>query len=384
MADRKTTEDFIAECRAKYGTRYDYSMTKYVNANTDITYKCPEHGLVTQNPRSHIRGTGCPYCEYQYFNDQKVKKKRKNYMKSELREIAKKYKKRREFQDKDNLAYQAAHRMGILDEICSHMKPPRNNKPQNYSFDHCLQTARGCLNYDDFQRNHGSEYCFAYKKRWMHDIQKRLFKEGIWEMRYYIDEGVCRETALKYHSRKEFKENDGSIYGRACQLGIIDDICSHMELQGSFYRRKLYACIFPDNYIYIGLSCNPDFRRKQHLKDPLSTVNRYMKKSGKDFDFILLSDFMEKDASAEEEKRLIKEYREKGWHVLNISKGGDLGGTTSHPHTIEDCKMKASICNSRNEFRTKYRPEYEFLYNRGLLDEACQHMKNTQHKKSSV
>lgn len=58
---RKTTEKFIEQSKAKWGDKYDYNLTNYVNKITKITYSCPVHGKISQYPKLHLK-SGCQYC----------------------------------------------------------------------------------------------------------------------------------------------------------------------------------------------------------------------------------------------------------------------------------------------------------------------------------
>lgn len=40
----KTTEQFIIEAKLIHGNYYDYSKTKYINANEKVEIICPKHG----------------------------------------------------------------------------------------------------------------------------------------------------------------------------------------------------------------------------------------------------------------------------------------------------------------------------------------------------
>lgn len=52
--------EFLAKAKEKWGN-YDYSMTKYINKETKIIFKCDKHGLVEQLPRLHLK-SGCQFC----------------------------------------------------------------------------------------------------------------------------------------------------------------------------------------------------------------------------------------------------------------------------------------------------------------------------------
>ena len=47
-----------------------------------------------------------------------------------IREVASKYSSRKEFQNNDRGAYEAAYRFGCIDEVCSHMKKPERKREE--------------------------------------------------------------------------------------------------------------------------------------------------------------------------------------------------------------------------------------------------------------
>jgi very-short-patch-repair endonuclease len=55
-------DDFIKNANIKHNNKYDYSKINYINARTKITIICEKHGEFEQQPDSHLRGSGCPYC----------------------------------------------------------------------------------------------------------------------------------------------------------------------------------------------------------------------------------------------------------------------------------------------------------------------------------
>ena len=64
----KTTAQFIEEARENhtilYGDcAYDYSLTNYIDAHTNIKIICPKHGAFSQSPQKHLMGAGCRRCK---------------------------------------------------------------------------------------------------------------------------------------------------------------------------------------------------------------------------------------------------------------------------------------------------------------------------------
>ena len=62
MAKRKSTKQFIIEARQIHKKQYDYSHVKYINTNHKVEIWCSKHGAFNQDPKSHLRGVGCPHC----------------------------------------------------------------------------------------------------------------------------------------------------------------------------------------------------------------------------------------------------------------------------------------------------------------------------------
>jgi hypothetical protein len=56
------TQKFIEKARKQHGDKYDYSHVVYINNTTKVDIICPKHGIFKQQPRSHLRGSGCPKC----------------------------------------------------------------------------------------------------------------------------------------------------------------------------------------------------------------------------------------------------------------------------------------------------------------------------------
>jgi Zn finger protein HypA/HybF involved in hydrogenase expression len=53
---------FLDDAKKAHGDKYDYSWVRYINALTNVTIICPNHGHFDQKPANHIRDVGCPKC----------------------------------------------------------------------------------------------------------------------------------------------------------------------------------------------------------------------------------------------------------------------------------------------------------------------------------
>lgn len=60
---RMTTELFVKLAKAKYGTKFSYDKTRYVDSYTKVVVTCKKHGDFLVRPGHHLyRGPGCKEC----------------------------------------------------------------------------------------------------------------------------------------------------------------------------------------------------------------------------------------------------------------------------------------------------------------------------------
>ena len=71
MANRITTEQFIAKAKLKHGNKYDYSKTIYNHSTEKVKIICPIHGEFEQQASVHLFGCGCPKCGNKTIGDKK-------------------------------------------------------------------------------------------------------------------------------------------------------------------------------------------------------------------------------------------------------------------------------------------------------------------------
>lgn len=61
---RFTLEEFIEKANIIHKNLYDYPNQSYKNMQTPIKIICNKHGIFEQLPSNHLRGSGCPICNY--------------------------------------------------------------------------------------------------------------------------------------------------------------------------------------------------------------------------------------------------------------------------------------------------------------------------------
>ena len=63
VGKNKSTEDWIAEAKQKHGDKYNYDKVDYVKTEDKVSIRCFEHGYFFQVAQYHLSGNGCPACK---------------------------------------------------------------------------------------------------------------------------------------------------------------------------------------------------------------------------------------------------------------------------------------------------------------------------------
>lgn len=242
----------------------------------------------------------------------------KSWTYEEIKNEALKCHSRSNFESNNKLAYDAARRRGVLEDVCSHMEPQytywteetlhkealkyntRSQFKLNNASAYATSLRRGilysvcghmdsvnimwsdksvageCLKYStraELQQKCPSAYSYARRNNILDEVCKHMQpSQTSWST-----EMLCEE-ALKYSTRKDFERNNCSAYTTARVRGILNDICSHM-IRGKhgFNCEKVgyfYIVVF-GNYVGFGITNYPRSRLQRHKKT-LSRVNQQL------------------------------------------------------------------------------------------------------------
>ena len=132
-------------------------------------------------------------------------------------EVALKYKTRGEFAKYDENAYCFAKSKKILDKICAHMTSPIIR----WTFDLCKEHASQFNTASEFRMKDKRAYDAAVKYKWIDEFFERERVQWTYDM--------CKEEALKYNYRKDFLKGNSRAYHAARRHGWLDEICAHMQ-----------------------------------------------------------------------------------------------------------------------------------------------------------
>lgn len=146
------------------------------------------------------------------------------------------------------------------------------NKPKGYwTFECCKEEALKYKDKTEFKKYSGSAYTIAYKNGWLNEICSHMIK--IRKGKHYWTFELCHIEALKFDNRSDFQKKSGGAYDFAARNNWLDKICSHMN-----YLRK------PNNYWTFELI------KLEALK--YNKISDFMKKSSGAYESALKNDWL--------------------------------------------------------------------------------------------
>ena len=285
----------------------------------------------------------------------------------ECKEEALKYDTRYSYQKNSPIFYSASYRNGWLDEVCSHM----TILCKKHSLEECKEEALKYDNRMDFYKNNKKLYSYAQRNNCLDEVCSHM------NINYnYFTFDECKQEALKYDTRSDFFKKSTLHYHCSIRNGWNKEICIHMHYKGNFFKRFVYKATFPDGKIYIGLTYNLEKRIVDHTSGKKhSSIYEYIKKSGENPIFELISDLLTGNEAALFEINSIKKYRDILGNdmVLNKHNGGGLGGNRLI-WTFEKCREEALKYNNITKFIKLSGSAYDSAKRHKWVDEICSHM----------
>ena len=168
--------------------------------------------------------------------------------------------------------------------------PKEVKKRFTWTFELCKEEAKKYNMLSVFKKNSRGAYNRARLNDWLNDICSHMLNKPFKVIKW--TKKMCREEALKYETRSQYRYNSSNSYNRARVMGWLDEICRHMKVIGNNHNRCIYAYEFEDNHVYVGLTYDIESRDKQHRKESRSSVYRHIESSKTYPKLIKLTDYL--------------------------------------------------------------------------------------------
>lgn len=263
-------------------------------------------------------------------------------------------------------AYRASIRQGWLEEVCAHMPVVAPRPNYRWPRERVMMIAS---RYDDvlsFYQNEPSAYHAArlqgiFDEAVAHMGRRPFKKPQTWTKH------ACAIAAKKCKTRNEFRHRFSSAYVVSKRHGWIDEICSHMKKPKTGLNMRAIYVIRQSGTrrIYIGLSFSPKHRYRGHLFQPSKAVREIVEGP---HSFKIISKLMPVEDAARTEQAAIIHFRNKGWNVTNLKRGGEVG-SVRRKWTRARIESAAADCVSRMEMVRRFRGAYAAASKLGIIDD---------------
>lgn len=242
----------------------------------------------------------------------------RKWTKQSLLEEAAKYENITSFRKGSRIAYETALRNGVIEDIRKIIKPGKKDK---WSFEELKEISSKYRTRISLRNDHAGVYKAIKQRGLEKELLSHMPKQKKWS------EEDLQKTANKYKTRGDFLKQDGNAYNAARERGILDKICNHMKPSGHFYKRCVYICEFKDGSIYVGITFSVRERMIRRQKDPSDAVTKYYRETGIEYTVKQISGFMPLKEAALLEEKTRQKYLKEGRNVLNRTKCGSAGAT---------------------------------------------------------
>ena len=251
-----------------------------------------------------------------------------------------------------------------------------NNLKQNkWTKEYCIKLALTCNTRKELSEKSRTCYTISHRKGWLEEICSHMATKKRANPNHWTKEN-CSIEALKYETRGIFESKNLGAYTKARRMDWLDDICQHMHFRqrGAEGKKKVYLMKWKkENKIYIGITNNPKRRINDHLINSSNQKVKELIAKGHKPKIEIISDWLNFNQIVDTEQQLIKKITNEGWIVLNVAKGGALGGITVK-WTSEMCKMQALKYKTRGDFEKHESGCYKAAIRLGIYEDICKHM----------
>jgi hypothetical protein len=154
--------------------------------------------------------------------------------------------------------------------------------------------------------------------------------------------------ALKYKTKREFREADRGAYAAAERTGRMSELCAHMKR--SVVKRMRYIYRISDDVRkigYVGLAVRPAERYRRHRRSGTRSVRDLI--AGPHAFEVIHGPVEESEAQALEAME-IKRLRDSGYNALNKVKAGGLGSLGGVKWSKDAIIAEARKYKTRKEF----------------------------------
>lgn len=301
-------------------------------------------------------------------------------------ELAKSCKTKSEMKQASNWAYSVARKNGWVKDYT--WMRVIDKKPKNYwsNYAHCKKEAAKYSSINEFQKHCSAAAEQARKKGWLGDFFEYKSKPA----GYWNNYERCKELALQCTTRTDFSNRNSAAYMWATKNGWIDSF--DWLIDERIYNDSKVDCVYAYefkefNAVYVGRT----LMRRKKKRDYEHRNGKYTDSNGNSHKFydgvlafsidnsceippmLILEENLTIAEGRDKEDFWKKEYKVKGWVIINKAKtgmnSGALGALDRGKWTYDSCKEIALRCSSLSEYKRVNGSAYEVSRMNGWLND---------------
>lgn len=226
-----------------------------------------------------------------------------------------------------------------------------------YTKEECIKQYQESKNLTEFKAKHTAAYRCCVENGWEKEICHSFFE---WDKPKNFEEAV--ERVKEYKDRSALWKSDHRMYyflEKKGWLNLIPNLISKTDEKSKIH--YIYVYEFNDyNTAYVGRTINIKQRHRQHISKKC-VVSTFISKNKIVLDENYLPKILERGLTSSESQKkeceYIEKYKNDGWVLLNIAKGGSVG-SLSRKWTKNVCEELSKQFKTKKEFREKYKNAY--------------------------
>lgn len=272
-----------------------------------------------------------------------------------------------DFEKKYSGAFKHAKRNGYLNELCQNVFGGIG-KQSYWNAETIMPESQKYDTITAFEIGSPGAYGAAYRLGLLDTIRSEM-KSPYLPRGYWDDEKLAKEMG-KYETIKEFRTNSPNACAAWYRRPDKEKFKHLLKPVGNYYRRHVYRIIDTEKReVYVGLTCNLKNRQQSHRTQ----------KMGKIFGPNLVLEDMTGLLPAVDAQRieqmLIDCYKNLGYTVHNVVRGGGLGGTIpQEPISKSECLTVAAKYQYRTDLYNANIAVWATIKRNGWEKEAFAHM----------
>lgn len=285
------------------------------------------------------------------------------WTKEQVMTLAQQCSARTEFYRHHTGAYHAARVHGWMEDACAHMPTRVASRPRKWTDEAIRETVAKYSDFKSFREGQSSLFVLLWQTDRLDAFTGHLTRAS--RPNGYWTKERCAEAAEQCVTRIDFAKRFPAAADAAYRYGWMDDICGHMEVANAAMLRAVYVIKgVGRRTVYVGLSGNPKRRYRGHLVQPMPHTKELLSGPHR---FRVVAGHRPVSEAMELERRLIAHFQRKGWDVLNVLDGGEVGGNP-RKWTRKALQELAASCATRGDMMRDHSGAYCAACDKGVLD----------------